>query len=101
MRFSPGDILFTAGKAKNDVNRRLPEITARAVLSIPPFEDLSSARRCNRPNTRSNVSGSRLFKEDFRPYTRSKQNRGVAYYVPKRPAQKSTDERELIRAVVR
>jgi hypothetical protein len=34
------------------LNRRLPEITARDVLSIVPLEDRSSARRPNKPNKR-------------------------------------------------
>jgi len=40
------------GRPNTMLNRRLPEITARPVLSIAPFEDRLSARRANRPNTR-------------------------------------------------
>ncbi len=40
------------GRPNPVLNRRLPEITARAVSSIASFEDRSSARRANRPNPR-------------------------------------------------
>jgi hypothetical protein len=47
-------VLFSAlrGRPNTVLNRRLPEITARRVLPIVQFEDSSSARPADKPNTR-------------------------------------------------
>jgi hypothetical protein len=58
VKFSP-----LRGRPNTVLNRRLPEISARPVLSSVPFEDCSFARCADKPNTRGNVPGSRLFKE--------------------------------------
>jgi hypothetical protein len=57
--------LFFPGRGRPNkvLNRRLPETIAGDVLSSAPFGDSSSAQRAGRPNTRSNVRGSRLFNE--------------------------------------
>jgi hypothetical protein len=58
-------VMFPAllGRPNTVLNGRLPEITARDILSMVRFGDCSFARRANRPNTRRNALGSRLFKE--------------------------------------
>jgi hypothetical protein len=47
-------VIFSAfrGRPNTVLNRRLPEITARRVLSIVPLEDRSPARCANKRKTR-------------------------------------------------
>jgi hypothetical protein len=45
------------------LNRRLPRITARDVCPIAQLRGSWSAQRTNKPVTRGNVRGSRLFNE--------------------------------------
>jgi hypothetical protein len=66
------------------LNRRLPGITARDVLPIVQFRGYSFASRVDRPNTRRNVLGSRLFKE-ISGHGRAETNpTGSLRHVPKR-----------------
>ena len=71
------------------LNRRLPRITARAVLPMVPLGDLLSvytAGELTRATliTRRNVRGSRLFNQLCGPAPTVTKNGGLFWYVPKR-----------------
>jgi hypothetical protein len=65
------------GTPKWVLNRRLPRIAARDLLSIVRFGNYSSAQRADRPNTRRDVLGSRLLNKVCGQARRRDKYRGV------------------------